>query len=1322
MTSIHPAESFPNQHPLTRAIRITIVFSILVFLLFGIFRFNQIRAAATVQNNVTVSSVSAASFIGSPATLAPNSIVAAFGTQLASGTQIAATQPLPTALLNTTVTVGGVPAPLFFVSPGQINYLIPPTVPAGDAQVVISAVASNGDQIISRGQMRIAPTAPAIFTANATGTGVPAAVTGRVNAAGQFVFDSNPPFEPDPVTPGRVIPSPIDVGTDTQPAFLILYGTGLRNAAAGSTRAIIGGIEVPVTPVAAPGFTGLDQINLQIPVALKGRGLVDVTLVASGLSSNTATVNLAGTPNSTLAITSFSITDGAIAGQTVVVSGAGFSTNATDNIVRFGSAQARVIAATASQLTVLVPFGAESGRVAVQTPQGEARSAASFRIKTSVSGLVQSTGSASTPPAPLEGVAVRVLGTNISVRTNQQGAFVIADIPTGINQLEIDGGTTSTTPPYPRIALKTNVQADRDNQFPQPVSLQQITGGSGTVGLAGFSGARMAEIRSQFLAALNLRHLADLKNESTATGKTIVISDRGLSLEIPIGTNVKFPDGKTGGTVQLTVVERSRLPGLTLPAGVYPSAIAQITPLGAEFSPGASLIFPNPNQAALPPGAKVDLYRYDVQRGGFIKRGTATVSANRSQIVSDGRVVDLGSLWFATAPSGVTTVTGRVVDALGFPVPRAQVSVNGRAGMTDANGGFSLSDVAASAGSQIQVEALLPQQWGTSPRGTSAAVAVAVGGVTNAGTIALSNTGQTGLVLSPFVIYFGSGAAPAKVDVTLTQPAPAAGLSVALTSDDTSVVTVPASVTVPAGRTTVSFNATRVGAGYALIKARATLSGNVLETVAVAAVAAPAPVLASVTPGAAPAGATIDLTGTGLSSGPDDNFVFYVRNNQVIGLSDPDENRIISNSNNRTVLRAVVPKIPGGAVNIVVVVVNGMTGIFSDASAPLAFNIISNQISAPLLASVSPAQGKPRDQVAIIGGGFSTKPEENRVIFHQDLNTAEARVLQASETRLVVEVPSQGVDKGLAQITVERFGVNGTFSDLSNALDFTFTDGATAPAKPTLTSVLNTANSSASGRDGDRVVVRGSGFGLNYYDPAKDDVANSEPLITLLLFYQNNQLVNFALPVSVQNSTQLTALIPTGLALGATQITTINFDLETGLLSDESNAVNFTISVGSLRHIDEDEPNDSPETATDVSLPLIVDGVTAKGDAGDLVIPFNNGTSEVLTDLFSLSLDKTTTLTISLAFNQTADLDLFILQDDGAGGFDIIASSAKSQGVLEQISGPLPAGNYLIAIGVFSGSSQYLLTLTPGLLSATQLNSPNFDRVRIPAWVERRRN
>ena len=1318
---------------LFRLIAIILALAALLDLSGRIFVPGRARGAAIIQNSVPVTTVSAASFIGSPATIAKNSIAAAFGTQLAAGVQAASSQPLPTTMLGTSVTVNGTLASLFFVSPEQVNYLIPPNAADGDAEVVITMTAANGDQIISRGQMKIAPATPAIFTASSNGTGAPAAVTGRINASGQFVFDQTPPFEPDPLHPGQFLPAPIDVGTAERPAFLILFCTGAVNAPAGSARAVIGGVEAPVTPVAAPGFTGLDQINLQIPVELKGRGIVDLSIVSNGVSSNTVSVNMAGAPGAGLNISSFSVTDGAVAGQTVTVNGAGFSTNMSQNIVRFGAAQGQVIAAAANQLTVIVPFNAESGHVALQTPQGETRSSSLFRVRTSISGIVQSTGSSSSPPAPLEGVTIRVVGRSISVRTNPQGTFVIPDLNPGIEQIEIDGGTNNTNPPYPRIALKVAIQADRDNQFPQPISMQQIIGGSGSVNSgSGFaSDNQSSAISSRVFEALKHNQSAGPAEQanllSQVPAKSVVISHRGVTLEIPIGTGVRFPDGKSNGQTQLTVLEGSRLPGIRLPTGIYSSNIAQITPFGVEFSPGASLSFPNPDQSRLGPGAKVDLYRFDSRAGSFIKRGTATVTSDRARVVSDGRVVDLGSYWLAAAPGGVTTVTGRVIDGLGFPVVGAQVSVNGRSDNSDQNGGFSIADVATAGVSQVQAEAVLPRQWGTSPRGTSALTNVVAGGVTKVGAIALSNTSQIGLVLSPFVVNFASNSPAVRVDVTLTQPVPSGGLTVTLASGDTQVATVPANVTIQGGRTTASFSVTRVEPGVALITARATVSGNALETIAVVTVAQPAPRLGGVSPASAPAGAKVVITGSGLSRIPDSNIVGFVRAGALVAILDPDENEIVPDATGQPALRVEVPDIVPGAANIVVATIDDSTGVISDPSAPVNFTVARSGLDAPTLAGVSPAQGKPRDQITINGGGFSPVATENLVTFRQGFIETRARVIRAIATQLTVEVPSFNVSRGPATIVARRILPTGGKSGPSNALDFRITDDPTQALKPTLASIVNAVSGAGGGRDGDTIRVTGTGFGRNFFDVKNNDVGNDEPLISILLFYQNNLLVNFALPVSATGGTQITSIIPTGLNAGPLLITTITFDLESGLVSDESAPFTiFSITAGSLRRIDEDEPNDGPELATEVSLQTIVDGRAAKDDPGDLIARFPDGATETLVDFFLLSLDKPTQLTLTLAFNQTADLDLFVLRESASGGLPepVLQSAIRRLGAPEQLGVDLifPAGEYLIAVGAFGGSSPYTLELRQGVAASIGLIAPDPLNIHLPVSVERRKS
>jgi hypothetical protein len=83
-----------------------------------------------------VASVSAASF--EPTGLvAPNSIVAVFGIDLATITQVANTLPLPTIISNVMVEVNGRSAALLFISPGQINYLLPEDLNEGTGQVLV---------------------------------------------------------------------------------------------------------------------------------------------------------------------------------------------------------------------------------------------------------------------------------------------------------------------------------------------------------------------------------------------------------------------------------------------------------------------------------------------------------------------------------------------------------------------------------------------------------------------------------------------------------------------------------------------------------------------------------------------------------------------------------------------------------------------------------------------------------------------------------------------------------------------------------------------------------------------------------------------------------------------------------------------------------------------------------------------------------------------------------------------------------------------------------------------------------------------------------
>jgi uncharacterized protein (TIGR03437 family) len=233
--------------------------------------------------------VSAASF--STTGFAPDSIVAGFGLNLATGTQAANTTPLPTTLLGTKVTVTDKNnvarlAPLFFVSPGQINFLIPSGTAIGAATIKIE----DGAGFVSADTFDIERLAPGLFTANANGQDVPAAIIVRVRNGVQ-TFEPVATFDQ---RTGRFVAVPIDLGPPTDQVILVLFGTGLRSNAGGSTVTCrLNRITQPVLFAGAQGsLVGLDQVNLLLPRTLGGQGEVTLDLVIENSISNSVKINI----------------------------------------------------------------------------------------------------------------------------------------------------------------------------------------------------------------------------------------------------------------------------------------------------------------------------------------------------------------------------------------------------------------------------------------------------------------------------------------------------------------------------------------------------------------------------------------------------------------------------------------------------------------------------------------------------------------------------------------------------------------------------------------------------------------------------------------------------------------------------------------------------------------------------------------------------------------------------------------------------------------------------------------------------------------------
>lgn len=169
-------------------------------------------------------------------------------------------------------------APLAYVGPGQINFLMPADTPAGGR---LGAGAPTvrvklGTNTISEGSVAIADVAPGIYTANSAGTGVPAALAGLYSAAGN---QDVPVFS---CAASGCVPAAMPLGTGDQQLVLSLYGTGIRNRAT-PARAFIGGTEAEVLYAGAQNvFPGLDQINVRIDKNVFRAGEFDLTLTVDG--------------------------------------------------------------------------------------------------------------------------------------------------------------------------------------------------------------------------------------------------------------------------------------------------------------------------------------------------------------------------------------------------------------------------------------------------------------------------------------------------------------------------------------------------------------------------------------------------------------------------------------------------------------------------------------------------------------------------------------------------------------------------------------------------------------------------------------------------------------------------------------------------------------------------------------------------------------------------------------------------------------------------------------------------------------------------------
>jgi uncharacterized protein (TIGR03437 family) len=217
--------------------------------------------------------VSSGDFSSSPAL---GLLVSIFGSELADGSAGNTSLPLPQQIGSTSVVLSGKVLPLLYVSPNQVNVMIPYDVPVNSTQQL---VVLRGNAISVPVKLAVYDSEPAILTTTGSGSGQ--GVIYKVDAQGNAALaDANAPAKAGDalviyaVGLGAVTPT-VNAG-DGSPGNPLSY-------AAGSVSLTIGGVQAPVFFAGlTPGFVGLYQVNATMPGGVTAGNNVPVTVSVAG--------------------------------------------------------------------------------------------------------------------------------------------------------------------------------------------------------------------------------------------------------------------------------------------------------------------------------------------------------------------------------------------------------------------------------------------------------------------------------------------------------------------------------------------------------------------------------------------------------------------------------------------------------------------------------------------------------------------------------------------------------------------------------------------------------------------------------------------------------------------------------------------------------------------------------------------------------------------------------------------------------------------------------------------------------------------------------
>ena len=253
----------------------------------GALTVNGVTGAALPNAPPYVSAVVNAGSFLLPGLVAPGTMVSIFGSGLADGQVQVFSTPFPNTLQGAQFSVRGLPLPLFYASPGQVNAVMPLGLTADVRDQLIVVRDTNQSAPVD---LLVADTAPGMFTVNSQGTGQGAILVGGTSQIAAPA-GSIPGALTGPATAGQTVSIFLaGMGTVTNPPADGSPSTGTSLTTATPT-VNIGGVPATVTYSGlAPGEVGLYQLNVVVPVGTQTGNAVPIFITIGNETANFVTM------------------------------------------------------------------------------------------------------------------------------------------------------------------------------------------------------------------------------------------------------------------------------------------------------------------------------------------------------------------------------------------------------------------------------------------------------------------------------------------------------------------------------------------------------------------------------------------------------------------------------------------------------------------------------------------------------------------------------------------------------------------------------------------------------------------------------------------------------------------------------------------------------------------------------------------------------------------------------------------------------------------------------------------------------------------------